>query len=428
MTERLEHKLLKIGLLMGGNGGTRICELMNISTSAPSLIRLIKRTPEVQQTCPTVVGIDDWAYRKGLKYGTVLVDLEQRKVIDLLPDREATTVTNWLKAHPEVTVVSRDRYVNYSSGVANALPDATQVADRWHLIKNLGDAVKRVLQRSQGTLKQKAKERYLQNAPGAIKQDIQPSRSQLLLSQKQDLMDQVKALYKEGTSIRAISRKLNLNRATVRKYLQQQVALPKSSTSKTNWLVFEDYIKNAIATRPGVFIKDLYIEIKALGYKGKTTTGYANIGRYMPDKVKVIYPKELPRQYWRPAEVSILLYRLHDELNRKEQDLLNYLRTESTEIEACHCLFQKFRKMLTDKSDALLASWIDEAKDSNIKELQSFANGMLKDLSAIKNALTLPWSNGQVEGQINKLKTIKRQMYGRAGFELLRKRMLLDYG
>lgn len=423
-TNRLAEKFLKISLLVGGNAGSRLCSTLRIPVSSSTLIRQIHRKKLPEPKKATAVGIDDWAYRKGLRYGTVVVDLIQHKIIDLLPDREAETVTNWLRANPEVEVVSRDRYINYATGVTNALPNAIQVADRWHLIKNLGEAVKRVLQRCQGTLRQKAKEQYQQHPPVILKEDTKPTRSQLLLSRKQELMDRVKAMHKKGTGIRTIARELCLNRNTVRKYLQLDVALPKCSPYKTNLFLFEDYIINAIATRPGILIKDIYKEIKALGYRGKQTTGYANIGKYMPEKARMIYPKELPLQFWRPAEVSLLLYRLPEELKPKELKLVKFLRKESSEVATSYGLFQKFRQMLVEKSDSQLTSWIDEAKACGIKEIQSFANGILNDFSAVKNAFTQPWSNGQVEGQVNKLKMIKRQMYGRASFQLLRKKLL----
>lgn len=425
MTFRLEHKLLKVAMLCGGNAGRRICDTLNISTSGSTLIRLINKAPSAATVTPNAVGIDDWAFRKGVNYGTVVVDLERRRIIDLLPDREASTVTKWLKAHPSVSVVSRDRYVNYASGVSSALPEAKQVADRWHLIKNLGDSVKDILQRQQGLLKQRAKEHYNQQSSSlpveSIARPIQPSLS---IVRKQRLMDEAKVLQQQGLGIRAIARRLNLSRATVKRYLNMQVALPKNYPSRLAVFQFGDHIKNAIATRPNVLIKELYQEICSLGYRAKRTAAYAAINKYMPKKGRIVYPREEPLQYWRPAEVARLFYRQPQELRANDVELINYLRKESREVETTYNLFQKFRFMLVNKCNNQLQQWINDARGSGIKELQSFAKGLLIDLAAVKNAFTLPWSNGQVEGQINKLKTIKRQMYGRASFHLLRKRLL----
>jgi len=425
VTNRVQNKILKVALLMGGNGGEKICRLANIPVSSSTLIRSVHQEPVPEVETPRVLGLDDWAYKKRLKYGTALVDLEKHKIIELLPDREAATVENWLKAHPQVEIVSRDRYVNYASGVNNALPYVTQVADRWHLIKNLGEAIQKILERSQGALKQKAKVAYQQQfdaiAPEATQENVSVAR-------KQQMMDEVKRLHKQGVSIHGIARQLKKNRATVRNYLRLEVALPKNSPAKSNIFVFEEYVLNAIATRPGVLITELYKEIKVLGFTGKKTVGHQHISKYMPKRARIIHPKELPLLHWRPAQVSLLLYKRPHELRTRKLALVNYLRKESGDVDTAFIMFQDFRKMMEKKEGARLAKWIDDVNDSSIKELQSFALGVVNDFAAVQNALTLRWSNGQVEGQINKLKTIKRQMYGRASFNLLRKRLVCNNG
>jgi transposase len=141
---------------MGGNGGEKLCATMNIPVCSSTLIRALHKQPMPTQITPRVLGIDDWAYKKGQRYRTALVDLEQRCIIDLLPDRETATVENWLEAHPGIEIVSRDRFINFTSGVSHALPNAVQVADRWHLFKNLGDAVQRVLAKAQSRIKKQS--------------------------------------------------------------------------------------------------------------------------------------------------------------------------------------------------------------------------------------------------------------------------------
>jgi transposase len=424
ITKKVYERASKIALLLGGKGGEKLCPLMNMPVSRSALIRRIHESEVPSPQGPRIIGLDDWAYRKGLKYGTVLVDMEKRKIIDLLPVREAETVEKWLKQYPKIEVVSRDRYINYATRVSKALPEAQQVADRWHLIKNLGEAVKKVLERTQGTLKQKAK---LLSVPKPSAQELKPymsEKTQQTLAKKQSLIDEAKRQHKEGIGIRAISRTLQINRATVRKYLQMEAALPKSSPLRTKIFLYEDYIRNAVATRPGILIKDLYEDIKALGYEGKITQGYVNISKYVEKHEKIKYPKDLPLAYWRPAQVSLLLYRNANELHNKDKDLLEYLIKESTEIETCYCLFQRFRAMLESKDGNVLRKWVDDAVAASIKELRSFGQGILSDFSAVQNAVSLPWSNGQVEGQVNKLKMLKRQIYGRASINLLRKRLV----
>jgi transposase len=163
-----------------------------------------------------------------------------------------------------------------------------------------------------------------------------------------------------------------------------------------------------------------------MGYEGKRTTVYTNFGKYLPGRQKIVYLRELPMVYWRLRQVSLFLYRKPQELNSREKDLVSYLVKESPEVRKCFCLFQRFREMIEDKEGMGSIKWVEDAMDSSIKELRSFAQKILNDYSVVQNAICLPRSNEQVEEQIKKLKMIKRQMYGRAGFNLLRKRLVLE--
>jgi transposase len=142
-TDRLRQTQTDIGSSLGGEAGSRLAARMGMATSPDTLLRRVKRLKEGPAGSPRVVGIDDWAWRKGQRYGTIVVDLERRDVVDLLPDRDADTVAAWLKAHPGVVVVSRDRSAAYAQAAAEGASQAEQVADRWHLLKNLREAVGR---------------------------------------------------------------------------------------------------------------------------------------------------------------------------------------------------------------------------------------------------------------------------------------------
>jgi transposase len=143
--ERLTEQILAIGLAMGAKQGARMCSLTGLPLGASTVLRVLRRTPEGEAPAPTVLGVDDFAFRRGNRYDTILVDLEKRQVIDLLPDREGKTLENWLLVHPGVSIVSRDRSTVYANAIRNAYPQAVQVADRWHLLKNLGENTARVL-------------------------------------------------------------------------------------------------------------------------------------------------------------------------------------------------------------------------------------------------------------------------------------------
>ena len=206
-----------------------------MSVSSSTLLRVVLNADDEQVSTPRVLGLDNWAFRKGNTYGTILVDLEKNKPIDLLPDREAATLEKWLKDHPGVEIISRDRASAYSQGAKAGAPDAIQVADRWHLLKNLGDALKKMLDRYNKELRLAAediaeterkkemeakKNDKKRNTPvrkkaANVKKDGGIRESKLQLNFKE-----VKRLRKEGASIRSIRRQTGLHRQTIKRYFK----------------------------------------------------------------------------------------------------------------------------------------------------------------------------------------------------------------
>ena len=146
-TSRLHNAHEAIGSALGGEPGSRLTVRLAIATSPDTLLRRVKQLEGESAAPPRFVGIDDWAWRKGRRYGTIVVDLERGDVIDLLPDRDATTVKKWLDEHPGVELISRDRSSSYAQAAAESAPKAQQVADRWHLLKNLREAIERLFER-----------------------------------------------------------------------------------------------------------------------------------------------------------------------------------------------------------------------------------------------------------------------------------------
>jgi len=158
-TPRLTDHLTQIGYVLGGNAGSKLASFLGMPIGRSTMLRIIDNcADDVEVATPRVLGIDDWAFKKGNTYGTILVDLEKRKPIDLLPDREVETVKKWLEAHPEIEIISRDRASCYSQAAELGAPQATQVADRWHLLKNMGDALKRLLDKHNQELRLAAKD------------------------------------------------------------------------------------------------------------------------------------------------------------------------------------------------------------------------------------------------------------------------------
>ncbi|WPV66544.1 ISL3 family transposase [Chitinophaga sp. LS1] len=246
VTNRLSKKLLNIALLVGGNMGARLSNTLNIATSSSTFIRLIHKQKMPQNLETNAVGIDDWAYKKGQNYGTAIIDLNSRKIIDLLPDRESKTVEDWFKQRPYIKIVTRDRFARYAKGVSNGAPQADQIADRWHLIKNMGDALIKLLERT----RQSMKPQLLIKAMDA-NENLELGNQTLTKSssgktpKRFSQLQQIKAYYKDGVPIRTIARLVGAIRNTVKKYLHLNEPPPKIP-SRSNLTKYVDHLKSRL--------------------------------------------------------------------------------------------------------------------------------------------------------------------------------------
>lgn len=419
---------MNVALLMGGNPGEKLCRTLNIERSSSSLIRLIHRQKLHSVEQITCVGIDDWANKKRHTYGSCIVDLNRHQLVELLKDRESSTVEKWFKQHPEVRIVSRDRYLNYCKGIKQGAPQAIQVGDRWHLLKNLGDNLQKLLERNRQYLKY---EPHVQkNKPPAGNQ-ANKGQTKTGAKSKNYLhrlwqMEQVKQLHQEGLGIKAIAGTLQMARVTVRKYLFLFEPPPRGGPHvQVNIAKFDEYLRQRVMAVPNIQILQLYNEIKQKGYSGGRSQAYCHLHMYT-DESRSSRPTKHAYIFFLPSKIRMLMVKNVTELSGKEQKILKRLCKQSEQIAVAYSLSTQFREMMENKSARGLKRWIYQVTNCGIPELVSFAKGLSNDFEATKNALGLPWSNGQVEGQINKLKTIKRQMYGRASFALLRKRLLLN--
>lgn len=430
MTNQLSELLSSLILQLSGRCAERICHLLHIEVSDTTLARMLylKPLPEVQT--PKVLGVDDWALKKRNLYGTILVDLEHHKIIDLLKDRETATLQHWLEEHPGVEIVSRDRYTNYSNAITGALPHARQVVDRWHLLKNLCEGLHKIVERNHQHLKYARRKEIQQlqkatKAPLLRKHKRAAAKRITLYERRKYQLRQIKVQYQKGVPIQVMARELGMSRNTVKKYLHLKEPPCRRTFLQVNIALFDAYIRKRLKEQPTIQLQLLYKEIKQRGYNGCRSTAYEYFHQYVSRIPQRRVPR-LPDIFYVPSKISFLLIRKQQQLTDGEQKLINALCCQCPEIKTAYGLATLFKKMMEQRKGCLLHRWINKVVNSGIAELKSFAKGLLSDITAVKNALTLSWSNGQVEGQINKLKTIKRQMYGRASFDLLRKRLLLD--
>jgi transposase len=426
-TVRFDKVCLKLVLESSGKAAERIALDLGIDISDTSLLRLISEAPEPNISTPHALGVDDWAYKKGHRYGTVLVNLENRKIIDILYDREATTLEKWLKSHAGVAVISRDRYGKYIQGATNGAPAAIQVADRWHLLKNLGEATTKVMLREYSRLNQVFRKEETQASEEAIVRDQHIPHSSDTEIRRQRFLE-LKELQAKGHSIKAMARHLKMHRQTIKKYIDMDT-LPRKLYKDENMVEsYFPYIKERLVKEPAVYIKTLWTELQEQGYKGAYST-FADALLYYGIRIgKKATHKKGPMHhgsFFKPSKAAVLFLMAENKLTEVDRCLIKKICTASNQLSATLSLIRSFRYMMINKQGTRLKKWIKLAQGAGIKEIASFATGLLTDYSSIENSISLQWSNGPLEGNVNKLKTIKRQMYGRASFELLKKRLLL---
>jgi transposase len=431
-TARLAEAQRRIALSAGGEAGARLASRLAMPVSGDTLLRLIQTAPVPVAPAPRVVGIDDWAWRRGRRYGTLIVDLERNRPVDLLPDRDAQTVGTWLERHPGIEVVARDRAGAYADGVRSGAPEAVQVADRWHLLRNLGDALAGALDRHHRDLHAAAAAiaedvDSTQTAPSATPEGPLPTAAEAHVPDRHAVrrarFDEALALHGRGWPVRRIARALGVNRQTVQGWLRSgQLPAwrqrPRGSSVDRHAEHLDQRWNEGCHNAA-----QLWREIQEQGFRGRLRTVQRWVaGRRGADPT----PPGLGRttRAWpTPSKqrAAWLVVADPEKMDATEQRFVDALIARSPELGGLVGLARRFSAMVRRRQAELLDGWLAAAKGS---ALARFADGLTRDLDAVRAALVLPWSTGPVEGQISHLKTIKRTMCGRAGFELLRHRVL----
>ena len=427
-----------IGLALGGEAGARLAAALSVPTSPDTILRRVKAEPATPSPPPRYVGIDDWACRKGQTYGTILVDLERRTVIDLLPGRDGEALRTWLAANPQVEVVTRDRWPAYIEAITAAAPQAKQVADRFHLIRNVREAVEKMLARQSVLIRdastavdaESSTTTPAANAPvppvPVTKQGPNPEPRQAKIRQREERFQQVKDLTAQGLSGRVIARRLGVNVKVVLRYRRLE-RCPDWGAGRTGPSQLDDhaeFITTRIANGQHN-TADLFRLLKDRGYRG----GYDTVRRYVNRRIGSSGrpgrrdPTAVPPRRPPPSARKLSFRLVKTKPESRSARVLQRMRERDANLHAGLVLFEELLGMLRREKSVTLGEWASRAAASGHPELKNVARSLLQDAAAITAAMTGSWSNGQVEGQVGRLKQIKRQMFGRAGMALLKARV-----
>lgn len=469
-TQRLIIQHEEIAFELGGEAGRRLAGKLGMAISGDTLIRAIRKSPEHEVITPHVLGIDDWAKCKGQEYGTILVDLEAHQPVDIIDSRTVEAVAAWLKAHPGIEIVSRDRGREYIKGVSEGAPDADQIADRWHLLSNLREAMVTLLEKKPIALKAAAQTTASQDVPLVIQEtSVEPEVLSSIIVESQDTIrstditkpvepiltkaqqaktagdvrrqarfDQVKALYATTHSVRTVADELKMSRRTVTRYINSE-SCPQYPEGRIRSSQLTPYLKRLQERWQGgcTNASQLWREIQKEGFKGSrglVARWAAEERARLPVDIRFCRQQSATFQAkacsippvipWSAKRASWLIVKKPPDLDDEEKEALNRMAQSDPQVALGVDLAQQFMVMVRQREQDKLDGWMETVKNSAIPALISFANGLRSDFTAVRNALRYVWSNGQTEGQVNRLKFIKRQMYGRAKFDLLRKRVL----
>lgn len=401
-TKRCASQLQTIGLMLGGNAGTRLAKKLGIPVSSDTLLRLVRATDVPERSTPEVLGVDDFALRKGVKYGTILLNLERHCLVDLLPDREKATVAAWLKTHPGVKMVSRDRGGAYAEAAREAAHHAIQIADRFHLSQNMGETVVRIMRRNYARVKE-IFEKVPQNT-ASIDQALPLQRhetdKQVSQQRRMAIYEHVISLYEQGCCQTEIATQLHLSRKRVREYMKGPPEPPVYKQRSTKLAPYKTYLKQRFAEDGRGNSLLLYREVCSQGYDGccSVVTNYVTQLRRLAGTVagtgvhQRTQPKPLNEDLPAPSQVRWWFVLPVERLTTKQQAQLTRMCQGEAEFSVTYQLVQAFIALLHQQTDKGLTQWLEQAQKSSIAELVSFANGILRDEAAIRAGLSLKWS------------------------------------
>jgi len=424
-TYRLKETLLQLAMVVSAEAVSKMPSHMSNGVCPNTLIRLVRNSKSSNIDIKSVkhIGIDDWAFKKRKTYGTLICDLETRKPIDILPNRDSETLSNWLKEHPHISIVCRDRSSIYAGAVSKALPGAVQVVDRWHLLKNIFDAMLRYVKANypKGLI---IKENHhddvvFEETPqeNKTKYDLERAKS---LERKNQRILKVKQLFSEGYNKSQISRMTGLSRPTVQFYIQMEGLLSKQKRKRENLATpYMDTIIKLVSE--GLKPKIIFNRIVSEGYEGSE-----RFLKYVIDKHITVKKTQAQTNKHKidGKQISMILWKKEESFTDNQKKYHEKVSQYEGDLIVLRRLIQQFRTAIEKRDETLLVDWLKQVRTNKNQCFYEVVEGMKTDIEAIKNSVKYSYSNGLLEGNINRLKAIKRQMYGRAKIDLLKKKVL----
>ena len=425
-THRLATAQQQIGLALGGAAGTRLAAALAMLAGVDLLLHLVRQASLPERPTPRLLGLDDWAWRKGQRYGSILVDLETHRPIELLPDRLAATIAQWLRDHPGVEIITRDRNGAYAEGANAGAPQALQVADRFHLLKNMSEVLLRTFQQYRGEIEDLLTAN--RSSPGALappgsaqptgdRPTVQPEaalppqptpprlrqQQQQCQRRRQQRYQTIQHLYQQGWTMVAIADQLGITRKTVRRYLDMPQEPPPQRHSHRRSIL--DPYKPYLLERwnAGCYnAMQLFREVHGQGFRGtdgtvrryltqvRKASGLLPFSRNAADqKTSDALGGELP-------SLTSLCWRvLRKEESREpdEEQSVEQLRHGHTDLGSAITLAREFASMVRQRQVEQFDSWLARASSSGLAAFRSFATGLRQDEAAVRAALSLPYSN-----------------------------------
>ena len=388
------------------------------------------------------IGIDDWAQRKGRIYGSIIIDLDRSTIIDLLDDREQESFGIWLEKHRSVELASRDRSTDYSAAIASSGRKITEVADKFHLIKNIQDRFTKVLSEhySDYRLMVRNEERAVgcsnENSVDSKKEEDISNDFQKKLDSRQIMFDEVKELQEKGFKPATISKKLGISRQTAAKYYSMKFLPKRGSKHRNGYEKFDKYVEEEV--QKGKAMSNIYEEIRRLGFKGSRTPFYDHYKYlsdghrgYRPKGYKPEAKKRITDDRSRLVPIKTMASTVFDYMGRKklndEGERLIKLLKGADWFNQMYEATASFCNIIRGNNEMELIRWMKKYWKTNISQLKTFIKGIKLDYNAVKNTIIYNVTNGITEGFVNKLKVTKRIMYGKASIELLKNKLTMEH-